>query len=48
MKPPNEEVTLKYSILSNFNPVVQLDFSCCGYLLSDHLEQRAIACPNLL
>ena len=42
-----KEVTLKYAGLSNFNSVVHFDLSACRHLLSDHLEQVAIACPNL-
>ena len=27
--------------------VIHFDLSCCEYLLSDHLEQLAVTCPNL-
>ena len=42
-----KEVTLKYVGLSNFKSVVHFDLSGCRRLLSGHLEQVAIACPNL-
>ena len=45
---PCGENALKFvSDLPNFNFVVQFDLSCCNRLLSDHLEQVAIVCPNL-
>ena len=31
----------------SFNYVFNFDLSCCRCLLSGHLEQLAIACPNL-
>ena len=42
-----KEVSLNYVGLSNFNCVVHFDLSCCGSLHSGHLEQIAVACPNL-
>ena len=42
-----KEVTLKYIGLLNVKSVVDFDLSGCRCLLSGHLEQVAIACPNL-
>jgi len=42
-----KELTLNCTSLPNFKSVIHFDFSCCRCLLSGHLEQVAIACPNL-
>jgi len=42
-----KELVVKRSDLPDFMSVVQFDLSGCRSLLSGHLEQVSIACPNL-
>ena len=47
MQSCEEDVELKFVSPPTFNYLVDFDMSWCGCLLSVHLEQVAVSCPNL-